>query len=245
MIKSYNNKNKFIENLKSISLTKINPYYENKSHYLPYKYTDPSFKTKYQGPLMQKDLYILNLINNRINKKKFFLNNNKEKEKSEINNKLFPNVAVTKDLIFNSNEIDKKKAKADFTGYMTSQIKKKFFDFNPIASKEKYSQIRYYMNNNIPLSRGEPIRINNKYYLNLYKQKMREQTYKSWKRIKNEYLKRDLTKDKYLRTDYNYDYKDNHFIKNNFNLTLRDYIKSNKKATRIIDNKIIYNIKQK
>ena len=70
MIKSYKNKDIFKENLKSISLHKINPYYENKSHYLPYKYIDPSFKTKYNGPLIQKDLYILNLINNRINKRK-------------------------------------------------------------------------------------------------------------------------------------------------------------------------------
>ena len=204
MQKSFKNSNKFKVNIKSISLTKINPYYENKSHFLPYKYTDPSYKKKYKGPLMKKDLYLLNFINNRINKRKFLLNNNEEKEKSAISNNLFSNIAVNKELTFNSNEIEKKKAKADYSNYMTSLIKQKFFDFNPIKSREKYIKIREYMNKDIPQYKITSKRINNTYYFNLYKQQIREQTYKNWKKIKKEYLKRDLTKDKYLKTDYNY-----------------------------------------
>ena len=45
-------KNKFRIKSKSLSLSKINPYYDNKENYLPYKYKDPSFKTQYNGPLM-------------------------------------------------------------------------------------------------------------------------------------------------------------------------------------------------
>lgn len=43
-------------NSKSLSLSKINPYYQNKDHYLPYKYKDPSFKTKYNGLLLKRFL---------------------------------------------------------------------------------------------------------------------------------------------------------------------------------------------
>ena len=111
MIKNYRNKDKFKEYAKSISLHKIKSYYENRSHYLPYKYIDPSFRNKYKGPLMQKDLYILNLINNRINKRKKLLNNSKLKNKTQKNAKLSPNIALTHELVLNSDEINKKKAK--------------------------------------------------------------------------------------------------------------------------------------
>ena len=232
MIKKYKNKNKFKENVKSISLRKINPYYENKSHYLPYKYTDPSFKIKYKGPLMQKDLYILNLIDNRINKKKSFLNNsnnNKFKNKNQVCPKLSPNIAVTTELIFNSDEIDKKKANADYLGYITNLIKNKFFNFNPISTKKKLIQYREYLFKDIPTYKGKPRKINSD-YLNIYRQKMREQSYINWNKLKAEYMKRDISEDKYLQTDYNYDYKDNNFFKNKFNNTQKCFsVKKEKK----------------
>ena len=53
---------------KSLSLSKINPYYQNKEHYLPYKYKDISFKTKYNGLLLQKDFYLFNLMKNHLKK---------------------------------------------------------------------------------------------------------------------------------------------------------------------------------
>ena len=49
------NKNKFEANTKSFSLTKINPYLTNKSNYLTYLYSYPSFKKTYKGHLLQKD----------------------------------------------------------------------------------------------------------------------------------------------------------------------------------------------
>ncbi len=217
MIESYKDRNKFKENKKSISLHKINPYYENKSHYLPYKYTDPSFKTKYKGLLIKKDLLILNLINNRINKKKLLLNNkDKLKNKTQIHNKLSPNIAITRELVLNTAELEKKKAKQDYYQYMTSLIKNKFFDFNPIKSKNKLIQYREYMKKNIPIYKGKERKINSHFYLNSFKQKLREQNYNSWKKLQSEYLQRENYDDKYLKTEYNFNYKVNpYFLKNN------------------------------
>ena len=203
----YNNKNKFKENTKSISLVKLNPYYEDKAHYLPYKYADPSFKIRYKGPLMQKDLYILNLMNNRINKRKNLSNKKNEfKNRTEINQKLSPNVCITTEIIFNSKEIEKKNALDDYSNYITNLLKKKFFNFNPVKSKEKYIKFREYLYKDIPTYRGKPRKINN-HYLTLFKKDIRNQTYKSWRKIEKDYQKRDLSKDKFLRTDYFERYK--------------------------------------
>ena len=210
MIESYKDRNKFKENKKSISLNKINPYYNNKSHYLPYKYIDPSFKTKYNGLLIKKDLFALNLINNRINKKKIlFDNKDKLKNKTQIRNKLTPNIAITYELKLNTEELAKKKAKEDYSQYMTSLIKNKFFNFNPIKSKNKLMQYREFIRKNIPFYKGKQRKINSCFYLNLYKQRMREQTYNSWLKIQNEYLKRGNinNNNKFLKTENNFNYK--------------------------------------
>ena len=235
MIRSYadKNKNKFIENKKSISLHKINPYYENKSHYLPYKYIDPSFKSKYKGPLMQKDLYILNLFNKRINKKNILFNNNKLKNKTQLLSKLTPNIAVTSELVLNNAEIEKKKVKQDYSNYITNIIKKKFFTFNPIKSKNKLIQYREYINKNIPTYKGKPRKLKSHYYLDAFQQKMRDQAYKSWKILEDKYIQRENSEDKYLKTDYNnFFFIANTFSRNNPNLTQKNFsipIKKNKK----------------
>jgi hypothetical protein len=70
--------NMFKINSKSLSLTKINPYYQRKDNYLPYKYKDPSFKTKYNGLLMQKDFYLFNLMKNHLKKTISYKNNNQK-----------------------------------------------------------------------------------------------------------------------------------------------------------------------
>ena len=236
MIRSYKDKykNKFIENKKSISLHKINPYYENKSHYLPYKYIDPSFKLKYKGPLMQKDLYILNLFNKRINKKNILINDNKIKNKTQLLSKLTPNIAITSELVLNNAEIEKKKVKEDYSNYMTSILKKKFFSFNPIKSKNKLIEYRKYINKNIPTYKGKPRKLKSNYYFNIFKQKMREQAYKSWNNLNEKYIQRENSEDKYLKTDYNhFGFIANTFSRNNFNLTQKNFTKPIKKNKKL------------
>ena len=222
MIESYKVRNKFKENKKSISLHKLNPYYDNKSHYLPYKYIDPSFKTKYNGLLIKKDLFILNLINSRIKKKKLYIND-KLKNKTLIRNKLSPNIAITSELVLNTGELEKQKAKEDYPKYMTSLIKNKFFNFNPIKSKNKLIEYREYISKNIPSYKGKKKKINSLFYLNLYNQRMREQTYNIWNKMQKEYLQRKNYDDKYLKTKYNFNYKVNPFLKDNPNLTQKNF----------------------
>jgi len=228
MLKTYNKKNKFKENPKSISLRKINPYYENKAHYLPYKYTDPSFKSKYKGPLMQKDLYMLNLMNNRINNKRHLSNYNKSENVSQVCQKLTPNVAITTEIIFNSAELEKKNAMEDYYNYINNLLKKRYFNFNPVKNKEQFIKYREYLYKDIPTYKGKPRRINN-HYLKLFEKEMREQAYKNWKQIENEYRRKEYSEDKFLRTDYS-DNKNNIFkIRNRFinNKKKKYYIKTN------------------
>ena len=161
---------------------------------------------------MQKDLYMLNLINNRINKKKLFgSNSNNNKRKNQICPKLLPNVAKTTELVFDSDEINKKKAKEDYSGYMTCLLRNKFLNFNPITSKNQLINYREYLFKDIPTYKGKPRIINGNYYMDIYKQKMREQSYQNWKKIKSMYRKNNISEDKYILTDYNfnYDYKEN------------------------------------
>ena len=119
------NKNKFEINSKSISLTKLNPYYENKDHYLPYRYSDPSFKLKYNGPLMQKDLYLLNLMNNHFNasssKKYDYKPNLPLIQSTQID------ISKKKDIVFEPLEYYKTKNSEIKTNYAFSLLKKKIF----------------------------------------------------------------------------------------------------------------------
>jgi len=229
MLKTFNKKNKFKENPRSISLTKVNPYYENKAHYLPYKYTDPSFKSKYKGPLMQKDLYMLNLMNNRINNKRHLSNyNNKYESKSQVCQKLTPNVAITTEIIFNSAELEKKSAMEDYYNYINNLLKKRHFKFNPVKNKDEFIKYREYLYKDIPTYKGKPRRINN-HYLKLFEKEMREQAYKNWKQIENEYKRKEYSEDKFIKTDYSDNHKYNIFhIKNRFNNKKKKiYIKAN------------------
>ena len=207
----YNKKNKFYSTAKSVNLSKINPYYENKDHYLPYRYTDPSFKTKYKGPLMQKDLYILNLMNNHLCKnfnktvKNFFT---KSQPKSQFSSMLTSNVANLTELVFNSEELRKKQIMDDYSKYISSILKSNFFSFNPIASKDQLIKYREYLYNNVPTYKGKPRKIHT-YYLNEFNEEMRNRNYKNWKKIKEEYKKKGFVEDKYYNQNGMKDVKKN------------------------------------
>lgn len=127
-MKTHNSKNKFLVSQKSYSLTKINPYFNNPSNYLPFRYKDPSFKLKYKGLLMQKDLYILNLMKNNLNTNSL--------RTSDISNrrdfyKIEQQIEVAnKKELFLPKENTKKKLYESYSDYIKSLIKTKFFLLN-------------------------------------------------------------------------------------------------------------------
>ena len=235
------NKNKFEINSKSISLTKLNPYYENKDHYLPYRYSDPSFKLKYNGPLMQKDLYLLNLMNNHFNasssKKYDYKPNLPLIQSTQID------ISKKKDIVFEPLEYYKTKNSEIKTNYAFSLLKKKFFYVNPVLLKKQLIDYRKNRFKGINVSQDKAKYNPNKYGLNFQKQVI-ENNYKNWEKIKEKHLKKELEgyNDKYhddnkiyeilkIKNPNKYNYTEarlNSNIKHkSINLSIRKSIESN------------------
>ena len=180
-------KNKFKIKSKSLSLTKINPYYNNKENYLPYKYKDPSFKTQYDGPLMQKDYYIVNLMNNRLKKVNSY---------KKINNDLplvrSSPIEISKktDLVFNSAEYEKQQIIKEYAKYAFLQLKRHFFCFNPVASKNDLINYRKAKFKGKPLLK-EKIRYNPKLFVMNFQNTIKQNNYRNWEKIKEEYEQKE------------------------------------------------------
>ena len=182
-------KNKFKINSKSLSLTKINPYFNNKENYLPYRYKDPSFKTEYNGPLMQKDYYIVNLMNNRLKK----VNSYKKINKDNLPFIQSTPIEVSKktDLVFNSAEYEKQKIIKEYAKYAFYQLKRHFFCFNPISSKNDLINYRRAKFKGKPLYK-EKIRYNPKLFMVNFQNNINQNNYKNWERIKEEYELKEI-----------------------------------------------------
>ena len=195
-------KNKFAINSKSFSLSKINPYYENKEHYLPYRYKDPSFKTKYNGLLMQKDYYIINLMDKRLKKLPAYKRENKKDLPLIQSNPI--EVSKKKDIIFNSTEFEKSKSIKEYSRYIINNLKRDFFKFNPYTTR---SEMINYRNNNIKNNStyNQNIKNNPKIFLMSFQKKIHENNYKNWDKIKEEYERKELNEpnkfDKYYDKD--------------------------------------------
>ena len=187
-----NTKNKFEINSKSFSLTKVNPYYQNKENYLPYRYNDPSFKIKYNGPLMHKDLYLLNLMNNHFNIPSSKRYDNKP-DLPLIKSTHFE-ISKKKDIIFDSVNYYKNKNSEDKTNYAFSLLKKKFFYFNPVLLKKhlinyrknRFKGITVYNNTDNNNSGFN----SNKFGINFQKQ-VNENNYLNWIKIKQIHLTKE------------------------------------------------------
>lgn len=181
--------NMFKINSKSLSLTKINPYYQSKDHYLPYKYKDPSFKTKYNGFLMQKDFYLYNLMKNNLKKRVSYKNNNQknlpliESHPIEVSKKT--------ELVFNSEDFKKKQIINEYRKYAFSKLKKEFFNFNPVTSKNDMVNYRRAKFKSIPTYR-QNVRYNPKMFILNFKKQINQKNYKNWERIKQEYELKEL-----------------------------------------------------
>ncbi len=161
-MKKFNN-NKFEINSKSCSLTKLNPYYQDKTHYLPYRYNDPSFKVKYNGPLMQKDLYLLNLMN-----KHFNISSDKFSFKNKADLPLIKSnpieLSSKKDIVFNSTEYYNNQREDKSIDYAFSKLKRKFFYINPVLLKKELINYRKCKFKGIPLYQ-EKLKYNPKNFL--------------------------------------------------------------------------------
>lgn len=194
--------NKFkILNTKSLSLTKINPYYNNKEHYLPYKYSDPSFRSTYQGPLLQKDFYILNLMNNRLRKKNIPFPLNTQQNFQPPQKSLGCIVSKESVLTFNSQGIGKNKFIEDFKGYALSLLKTKYLE-----EKEKEN----FKNNKKKLkmkSFSDKPKMNMKYYLDKFREENNNNNYRNWEKIKEDYAKKNHDESKYVLFNNKKDFK--------------------------------------
>ena len=182
-------KNKFKIKNKSISLTKLNTYYDNKENYLPYKYKDASFKTQYNGHLMQKDYYIMNLMNNRL--KKFSYNKSTNNNELPLIQSSPIEISKKTDIVFNSSEFEKQQLIKEYTKYAFTKLKKEFFNFNPVTSKNAMIRYRKNLFKGIP-GGVEKVRYNPKLFLRNFQKQINQNNYKNWEKIKEEYEKKEL-----------------------------------------------------
>ena len=182
-------KNKFRIKSKSLSLSKINPYYDNKENYLPYKYKDPSFKTQYNGPLMQKDLYLLNLMNNRLKK----VSSYKSIEKDELPLIQSTPIEISKktDIVFNSAELEKQQLIKEYTKFAFIKLTNNFFNFNPVSSKSDLIKYRKNKFKGIPIYK-ERLKYNPKTFMVNFQKQINQNNYQNWEKIKEKYEKKEL-----------------------------------------------------
>ena len=184
------NKNKFEINAKSFSLTKLNPYYLDKTHYLPYRYKDPSFKIKYNGPLMQKDLYLLNLMNNHFNisSDKYTL---KTKQDLPLINSNPIEISSKKDIIFDLTDYYKNQKSDEFTKYSFDKLKKKFFFINPVLLKKQLIDYRKSKFEGTPTYQNK-VKYNSKTFLINFQKQVNENNFLNWERIKKIHLLKEM-----------------------------------------------------
>ena len=222
-------------NSKSSSLSKINPYYESKDHYLPYKYKDPSFKTQYNGLLLQKDYLILNLMKNRLKKVTSYKVLSKRDLPSIYNSPI--EISKKTDLVFNSAELEKKKFKNEYAKFIFSKIENKFFNFNPVLSRNdmiNYRKNKYKGSNTYRQS----MKYNPKTFIEEFRRQINQKNYQNWEKIKQEYEQRELSEPK--RVDK---YYDKNKVWEILNENKKNYIQSIN--TEYSDEDLINNIKDK
>jgi len=182
-------KNKFEINTKSFSLTKVNPYFEDKSHYLPYRYKDPSFKKIYTGPLMQKDLYILNLMNNRFNVSSDKYSFKNKKDLPLINTNPIE-ISIKKDIVFNPTEYYKSQNRDKYINYSFDKLKKKFFYINPVLLKKQLIEYRKCKYKGIPTYQGQ-IKNNPKTFFLKFQKQVNDNNYLNWEKIKKQHMENE------------------------------------------------------
>ena len=118
-------------NSRSVSLTKLNPYFNKIGYNLPYNYEDPTFRKKCKGLFLKKDIYLQELIQKKLSnlpqvkmkkkKRHYFIDSN--------------NTAYPKEIILNTVFPLKKRRNNNIANKFFEMEERKLFDSNPYIIK--------------------------------------------------------------------------------------------------------------
>ncbi len=116
---------------RSVSLTKLNPYFNKIGYHLPYNYEDPTFRKKCKGLFLKKDIYLQELIQKKLSnlpqvkikkpKKHYFIDSN--------------NTAYPKEIILNTVFPLTKRRNNNIANRFFEMEERKLFDTNPYIIK--------------------------------------------------------------------------------------------------------------
>jgi hypothetical protein len=118
-------------NSRSVSLTKLNPYYNKIGYHLPYNYEDPTFRKTCKGLFLKKDIYLQELIQKKLSnlpqvkmkrpKKHYYIDSN--------------NTAYPKEIILNTVFPLKKRRNNNIANKFFEMEERKLFESNPYIIK--------------------------------------------------------------------------------------------------------------
>ena len=118
-------------NSRSVSLTKLNPYFNKIGYNLPYNYEDPTFRKKCKGLFLKKDIYLQELIQKKLSnlpqvkmrkkKRHYFIDSN--------------NTAYPKEIILNTVFPLKKRRNNNIANKFFEMEERKLFESNPYIIK--------------------------------------------------------------------------------------------------------------
>jgi hypothetical protein len=116
---------------RSVSLTKLNPYYNKIGYHLPYNYEDPTFRKTCKGLFLKKDIYLQELIQKKLSnlpqvkmkrpKKHYYIDSN--------------NTAYPKEIILNTVFPLKKRRNNNIANKFFEMEERKLFESNPYIIK--------------------------------------------------------------------------------------------------------------
>jgi hypothetical protein len=116
---------------RSVSLTKLNPYFNKIGYHLPYNYEDPTFRKTCKGLFLKKDIYLQELIQKKLSnlpqvkmkrpKKHYYIDSN--------------NTAYPKEIILNTVFPLKKRRNNNIANKFFEMEERKLFESNPYIIK--------------------------------------------------------------------------------------------------------------
>jgi hypothetical protein len=141
------------------------------------------------------------------------------------------------DLVFNSAELEKKKFVNEYAKFIFSKVEKKFFNFNPVLSRNDMINYRKNKFKGYNTYR-QPMKHNPKTFIAEFRRQVNQKNYQNWEKIKQEYEQKELSEPK--RVDKYYD-KDK--VWEILNENKKNYLQSIN--TDYSDEDLINNIKDK
>ena len=141
------------------------------------------------------------------------------------------------DLVFNSAELEKKKFVNEYAKFIFSKVENKFFNFNPVLSRNDMINYRKNKFKGYATHR-QPMKYKPKTFISEFRRQINQKNYQNWEKIKQEYEQRELSEPK--RVDK---YHDNNKIWEILNENKKNYLQSIN--TDYSDEDLINNIKDK